>query len=208
VKLLEVTDTTYRLEHDGKTVEYPRVTAILSVVQDFSAISPERLAHAAERGRAVHRAIWLLEGGGDGSGLDQRSLHPALIPYVDGYLQYKKATRFEVVERERLVISVRYRHAGRLDLLVGGLTSTSSLDLIEIKTGEEDASHELQTAAYTEAWKEMTGSKRSIPRWRLYLRPNGTAFPLRCENKVQDDLRYFLAIQQTYLWRKANGRKP
>lgn len=208
MKLLETTDTTYRLEDgDGKVLEYPRVTAILSVVQDFSTISPERLAHAAERGKAVHRAIWLLEGGGDGSGLALGSLHPDLVPYIDGYLQYKKATGFEVIERERLVVSNRYHHAGRLDLLVGGLTSLSSLDLIEIKTGQEDASHELQAAAYVEAWKEMTGSKRFIPRWRLYLRPNGSAMPLRCENKVADDLRYFLAIQQTYLWIVAHRLK-
>jgi hypothetical protein len=72
VNLLETTETTYRFTGG---VELPRITSILSVVHDLSAIPPDVLHHAALRGKAVHRAVWILVGG-DPSGLRWDTVHP------------------------------------------------------------------------------------------------------------------------------------
>ena len=200
MKLLQTTDTTYRLERDGTVVEYPRVTAILSVVQDFSAISPERLAHAAERGRAVHRAIWLIEAGGDGSGLAWDTLHPELVPYLHAYQAFKKGTGCRVIEKERLIVSERYCYAGRADLIVEGLEKRP--DVLDIKTGEPYPSHALQVAAYEWGYREIVNTKRIMGRCVLYLRDNGT---YRLDHhKSPHDFAVFLAVKQVYDWRKSN----
>ena len=201
MKLLQTTDTTYRLERDGTVVEYPRVTAILSVVQDFSAISPERLAHAAERGRAVHRAIWLIEAGGDGSGLAWDTLHPELVPYLHAYQAFKKGTGCRVIEKERLIVSERYRYAGRADLIVEGLERHP--DVLDIKAGQPDPSYALQVAAYEGGYREMLNTKRTFGRCILYLRDNGTYRLVRPPSP--HDFAVFLAVKQVYDWRQANG---
>jgi len=201
VKLLEVTDTTYHLERDGKAVEYPRVTAILSLVQDFSAISPERLAHAAERGLAVHRAILLLEAGGDGSGLAWETVHPELVPYLQAYQAFKKGTGCRIIEKERLIVSERYRYAGRADLIVEGLERHP--DVLDIKAGQPDPSHALQVAAYEAGYRETLNTKRTLGRCILYLRGNGT---YRLDRPTSPhDFAVFLAVKQVYDWRQANG---
>ena len=200
VKLLDTTDTSYRLEHDGTVVEYPRVTAILSVVQDFSAISPERLAYAAERGKAVHRAIWLLEAGGDGTGLAWDTVHPELVPYLTAYQAFKKGTGCRIVEKERLIVSERYRYAGRADLVVEGLEKWS--DMLDIKTGEPNPAHALQLAAYVWGYREMGNTKRILGRCVLYLRDNATYRLVRHHEAT--DFNVFLAVKQVYDWRRAH----
>ena len=201
MKLLETTTDTYRIEIEGKEHVYPRVTSILSVVRDLSAISPERLAHAAERGRAVHRAVWLLEAGGDGSGLDWKSVHPDLVPYLTAYQAFKTGTGCRILQKEKLVVSTRYQYAGRADLLVEGIGK--SHDLLDIKTGLPDPSHALQLAAYTEAYREGVNTKRTYGRLILYLRDNGTYRLDRCEG--QQDFAVFLACAQVYRWKQAQG---
>lgn len=201
MKLLEVTDTLYRLEREGKIVEYPRVTVILSVVQDFSAISPERLAHAAERGKAVHRAIWLMEAGGDGSGLAWDTVHPELVPYLEAYQAFKKGTGCKVLEKERLVISDRYRYAGRADLIVEGLEKHP--DILDIKTGQPDPAHGLQVAAYEWGYRETVNTKRMFGRCVLYLRDNGTYRLARHQKPT--DFNVFLSCLQLFLWKREHG---
>jgi len=200
-RLISTSEAQYEIEIDGKIVRLPRVTAILSVVQDFSAISPERLAYAAERGRAVHRAIWLIEAGGDGSGLAWDTVHPELVPYLQAYQAFKKGTGCRVIEKERLIVSERYRYAGRADLIIEGLERHP--DVLDIKTGEAYPSHALQVAAYEWGYRETVNTKRTFGRCILYLRDNGTYRLDR--HKSPHDFAVFLAVKQVYDWRQANG---
>ncbi len=171
--LLDTTPTSYRVEHDGQSFELPRVTSVLSLVHRFDGISLETLDYAAERGKAVHRAIWLLEGGEDGSGLDWGSLTPEIVPYVQGYVDFKRMTGFRVVARELFVASRRYGVAGRLDRLVEGLSKR--LDVLDIKCAAAHPAHHLQVSGYLECYREQTGSKRAMGRQILYLKDTGKA---------------------------------
>jgi hypothetical protein len=203
MNLLETTETHYKF---AGGVDLPRVTSILSVVHDLSTIPPDVLHHAALRGKAVHRAVWILVGG-DPSGLQWNTVHPECLPYLDAFQKFLKETRVVVLDKERLVPSARYRNCGRLDLLVGGLTSLSSSDIPDIKTGVEHDSHDLQVTAYSANYQELTGIRRPPGRWKLYLRNDGTYRLKQPENSHERDLRCFLAIQQTYLWREAHDRR-
>jgi hypothetical protein len=205
VTLLDTTPTSYRVEMVGKSYEFPRVTSVLSLVHRFDGISLETLEHAAERGLAVHRAIWLLEGGGDGSGLDWDSLTPDVLPYVLGYEHFKDLTGFRVVERELFVVSYRYGVAGRLDLLVEGLSRR--LDVLDLKSGAAHPAHHLQASAYLECYREQTGSKRALGRQILYLRDTGVSKldeTIKPETHAQDWSTY-LGLLAGYRWAKKMG---
>lgn len=204
---LAVTPTTYELgTEDGRVLTVPRVTASLSIVRrDLELIPPDVLEHAAARGRAAHAAVWLSEKGGDGSGLDVGSLHPEVAPYFQGYLAFKSATRVQIVETERLVVSVAFGYAGRMDLMAKGLTSRTSWDLIDLKSGAEHWSHALQVSGYAQAYAEMTGTKRMIHRWVLYLRENGTYRLTQPADVQARDFRAFCHVLGTYRLLMAHG---
>ena len=215
IREIQTTPTAYHLERDGRPLLLPRVTSVLSIVRgDLAAIPVDVLAHAAERGRAVHRAVWLLEAGGDGSGLSWDTLHPELAPYVRAYQAAKRALRFTVIEKERLVVSSIFGYAGRADLVVEWERRFGILDL---KTGQEHASHHLQVSAYLEGWKEMTGSRKKVHRWKLYLRPTGGYDLDDCKRNRdgtpapthEADFRSFTNILGAYRWMQAhpNGNR-
>lgn len=200
--LLDTTPTTYRLGDDAGAVrEYPRVTSILSLVRsDLRDIPPEVLHRAAERGKAVHRACWILCA--DPSGLHWPSLHPDLRGYVEAFQAFQKATGCRVLQAEQLVVSERYGYAGRADLFVEGLSRY--LDCVDIKSGVEHPSHALQTAAYRMAYIEMTGTRRSVARWGLYLRDDGS-YRLVSHLTGEADFKVFCALLTAWRWQQANG---
>lgn len=201
MKLLGTTDTTYRLQQDdGAPVDYPRVTSVLGLLRaDLREIPADVLARAAARGTAVHRAIWLLEGGGDGSGLAWGTLHPELRPYVAAYQDAQAALRFRVVEAERLVVSRRYGYAGRMDLVAKW---QGTFGILDIKTGINHPAHQLQVSAYREAWAEETGSRRQLRRWILYLRQSGAYRLVDCDEGSTHaaDFAVFAACVRVYRW--------
>jgi len=105
------------------------------------------------------------------------------------------------IEKERLIVSERYRYAGRADLIIEGLERHP--DVLDIKTGEAYPSHALQVAAYEWGYRETVNTKRTFGRCILYLRDNGTYRLDR--HKSPHDFAVFLAVKQVYDWRQANG---
>lgn len=207
MRVLETTETTYRLAlEDGSGVlTLPRVTSVLGLMRpDLREIPADVLHRAAARGTAVHRAIWLLEGGGDGSGLAWGTLHPELRPYVAAYQDAQAALRFRVTEAERLVVSRRYGYAGRMDLLV---ERKGTFGILDIKTGIHHPAHQLQVSAYREAWAEQTGSRRRLRRWILYLRDSGAYRLIDCDEGSShgSDFSIFTAALCAYRWMQEQG---
>lgn len=193
------TPTAYHI--DGKV--YPRVTSILALVRDLSSIPPDVLERAAARGNAVHRACWILEA--DPSGLAWDTVHPDVVPYVRAFEDAKRVLRWQTLEAERLVVSTRYGYAGRADLVVTGITG-AHVTVLDLKSGVAHPSHALQLAAYVEAYREMTGTKRSVGRRILYLSGEGR---YRLEDvpaaRQQADFNVFLACLAVYRWRAQQG---
>lgn len=202
--LVETTETTYRMNCDGTPRTFDRVTAALSVVRDLSGIPADVLAHAAERGKAVHRGCWLLCGRAS-SPLHWPSVHPEVVPYLEGFLAFLKTTKCQVLDKEQLVVSTVFGYAGRADLVVEGLGPY--LTILDLKTGEPDASHSLQLGAYIRAYQEMLGIRKTVLGNLLYLRPNGTyRMEPAVRSKEQAD-RLFVTFSQvlgTFRWMQAH----
>ncbi len=205
--VLKTDETTYQFGcDDGRVLVLPRVTSILSVVRrDLETIPRGVLEHAAMRGRAVHRAVWIVEGGPDTSGLHWDSLDAEIRPYVEAYVKFQEATKAKIVEKEVLVVSERFGYAGRLDLMARGLTSATSWDMVDLKTGVEHWTHDLQVAAYSQAYKEQRGIRQTVHRWKLYLRGDGNYRLFPCETSQDVDFKGFCNIQGTYLLMQAHG---
>ncbi len=130
---------------DKSGIVLPSVTQILSAVGlvSFDKVPGHVLDLAAERGHIVHYATELLDKGV----LDESSIDPALVGYIDGYRKFLRDYRiakFEAIER---IISNSLGFAGTLDRLA--VMSTGLRLLYDIKSGvKEPLAHQLQLTAY------------------------------------------------------------
>jgi len=141
--------------------KYPRVTQILSILQDFSKIKPADLEYAAERGRLVHEMIHL----SCLNELDDINLCEALLPYYGAWQEFLVTTGFQVLESEKAVCDDTLKYRGTLDL-VGMLNGRRTL--IDIKTRKHNPIYDgPQTAAYRGAWDYQSPFKKNIQAQRI-----------------------------------------
>jgi len=178
----------------GKKV--PSVTGIISDLQDFSAIPADILERSAQFGKHVHKACELY----DDNNLDRDSLDPALDEYLSGWIKFLDCSGVQITLNEQKVFSKKYGYAGTLDR--GGIFK-NKLCLFDIKSGVQSKSAGPQTAAYNNAFHEMTGEK-FFRRFTVLLRPND--FKL-VEYKSRNDFNIFLSCLNIYNWKVANGKQ-
>lgn len=124
---------------DAGEVDLPSVSAIIKPeTQRYygfggdGGMAPGVLAHAAERGQAVHEACWFL----DQDDLDEESLDEEIVPYVEAYRRFLREANVEIVEIEqpRMTRLGSTWFAGRPDRVVrikrrGRWSDPSPLDL-------------------------------------------------------------------------------
>jgi RecB family exonuclease len=123
---------------------YPRVSDILSPYskKDFESISPEVLAHAAERGTKVHkyctgyvRGLWLPD------------IEEECQPYVDSFIQWYDKNCDKTLFYESRLYDDALRYTGEIDLIV--ILKDGSRTLVDIKTSATvSKSWIVQLAAY------------------------------------------------------------
>lgn len=186
----------YIFQKDGERERLlPTVTTVIGdVLADFP---DDELAML--RGRIVHHACALLDGGGDGSGLDWPSLRPEYVGYVQAWEKFMKDTGFEILEVEQAVVCEKMGYAGTLDR-VGILKEMTTI--LDIKTSRSIWKTEgVQTAAYAHAWKEMRGFRGKIQRITVHLTPEGK-YNLAPPWKDVSDIYVFQAALQCYRWRR------
>ena len=128
-------------------MNYPRVTQILKEagLVNLDHINQDILNRASAFGTAVHEACRLY----DLDDLNENTLDPALRPYLNAWIKFKKDSLLENIQIEQSVISKRYQYRGtpdRISLFKGKIT------VIDIKTGQIYPSAAIQTAAYLEAY--------------------------------------------------------
>jgi hypothetical protein len=183
----------YAFNLNGQRVHYPSVTRIMDPIYDRKA--PE---YALERGRMVHKACALMDGWGDGSGLDLASLHPVLIPYVEAYSDYKRLTGFQPVAIEEPIICHKLRLGGTPDRY------TMDATLLDLKCGGVKGWEGIQLAAYERLlrsrWRENGPAKRIVNRVTLHLFPNGR-WKLEAW-KDPSDWRVFAALMEVHNWKE------
>lgn len=148
-------------------VPVPSVTQVLQAcgLSDFSMVDPETLTRSMNFGTAVHKVVEL-----DVLGkLDEESLDGKLLPSLSAWRNFIKNVPIKIISIESKVFSVKYGYAGTKDIL-GTFVYENDLAIVDIKTGVPTISHPIQTAAYMAAYKELSGEKKKIRRFCLYLK--------------------------------------
>jgi len=191
--------TVYRFTEGGVDFTLPRVSAILNAIFPIQ-IDPARLELARQRGTAVHRALELLDGGGDGSGLDMGTVDPMLLPYITAYQRFLSDTGFVPLLIEAPVRSLIFGFVGTLDRQ-GPLNGKPAV--VDLKTGMPSQLHALQNAAYERALAEQVKARSAGKRFALYLKNDGT-YRLN-QHKDPDDFKRFLSCLTLYHWLQKGG---
>lgn len=180
---------TYRV--GGRVI--PSVTQIIGSAGVRGAFTPSDavMAYACDRGRAVHLACELDD---DGT-LDERSVHPEVLPYLNAYRQFKAETRYEIVEME----------LARYDELMGFCGTPDRICVIngrpavlDLKSGVKMAATGMQLAAYA-----VLAGHPAASRFSLQLRADGLYRLERYSNPA--DWPAFVAALTLHNWRVANG---
>lgn len=166
-----------------KERELLSVTRILGdagIIGNFFGSDADREFYLA-RGEAVHLATEY----DDLDELDEDSVDPEILPYLEGWRAFRRESGFEPVLIEEIVWSETHGYAGILDR-AGILHGKSSI--IDIKSGVVPKWAALQTAAYAHALGEK------VDRYAVELRNDGR-YSLK-PHKDRGDVGVFLAALQ------------
>jgi hypothetical protein len=185
---------TYRHPKTGSIL--PGVTSVLGefvyidaldlyVALDGHTIPGEIMRNAADLGTAVHKALqYALTVGPDGF------VYPdEIAPMVQQIDAWRQDYQPEILAVEMPLYSERYLFAGTLDLIcrIGG-----GLCLVDAKTGQGLLTGP-QTAAYESLYREDTGYKGTMARYKLRLPKDGGKYQFILQPDATNDWNYFKA---------------
>jgi len=175
-----------------------RVTALLaeSGLIDRTWFSDE----GATRGRYVHQACHYYDMGE----LDEDSLDPVLIPYVEGWKKFTADTQVTILRAEERIVNERLGITGTPDRVVEW--PGVGYAVIDIKSGSLSDWTAIQLAAYklllTDAVKDDDWP-RVLKRFAVNLPGDGT-YKVK-EYKDRADEGIFLAALSIHNWKKNHG---
>jgi len=129
------------------------------------------------RGSMVHKAIEFYNEGD----LDEDTLDPVLVPYVEAWKEFKELTRCKIVLAEQMVCSEIYGYAGTLDIF--GAIDDQEI-IIDLKSGAVSKATGLQLAAYALTLPNYHRIKRYGLRLQQNGRPSIKPFTDRNDYKV------------------------
>lgn len=182
----------HRYTFGGKVV--PSVTQIMRPITEaaYGTIDPKVLAAAADFGTAVHAATEYLDQGV----LDEATLEPEWVPYVDAYKKWKSDLGPSILQVELRLACDRF--AGTIDRIVRFDADPETLWVVDLKTTSELHPHVgVQLAAYV----ALADAKFPKHRWRraaLQLKPNGN-YEFR-EYRDYSDETCFVALLGIHYW--------
>ena len=187
----------YRLDN----ISVPSVTQIIggAGLSDFSKVNPDILKRSQSFGTATHLACTF----NDKNQLDIKSLDPALEPYLEAWILFKRdfgITEFKEIEKQ--VYSTKYQYAGCLDRLT---IINNELTLIEIKTTSiMPKTTKLQLAGYLIAFNEGKKFNEKIKnRIAVRLKGNGSYNTESYNDNI--DISAFLGALALINWKKINN---
>jgi len=190
-ELLTFDEATHAYAFNG--VPVPSVTQILKAA---ALINDEWFTeYARQRGKAVHFATQL----DDEGDLDESSIAPEILPYVEAHRKFKADTGFVPEMIESRICLPQLGYAGMLDLY-GKIGRQKTI--IDYKTGEIYPWVRLQLAAYTQGLTNPA----AIQRMAVRLKNDGTyrivSYPI---TDFARDLADFLACVRVYQLRQEAG---
>jgi len=178
------------------------VTTVLEEVGLYS--NPWARDVHRERGTAVHQITSAIDRGD----WDYRQCDDELRNYGNAYWEWKQAVGFQALADEKIVASISYSLAGRLDRY--GYLQDGTRVIVDIKSGQPSPAAGIQTALYQfmlgetsllETGEEWPVDERII----LWLKPSGEYIPVvRHAATYPTDLQVGLSAVQIYHWRKDN----
>ena len=154
--------------------------------------------YGATRGTYVHKACHLYDIGE----LDEETLDPTLIPYVEGWKKFTEDTKVVLLHIEERITSEALQLAGQPDRIVDwpGI----GLAVIDIKSGSLSDWTALQLAAYKLLAKKEH-EYHFLKRFAVNLPGDGT-YKVK-EYKDRSDEGIFLAALAIHNWKKNHGGK-
>lgn len=147
---------------------------------------------ACQRGKYVAEATQLMDLGT----LDEDTLDPLLRPYLDAWEAFLTDSRCEVIAIEHTVFNPTYHYAGTIDRWVSW---NGKETIIDIKTGQPEAWHGLQTAGYA-----LCFTKLAMQRACVYLSDSG--FKVVVHDDPQDYAAFLAAVTIEH-WKRNHGVK-
>ncbi len=144
------------------------------------------------RGSYVHRATELY----DRDELDESSIDPQILPYLNSYRMFLQETDFRPRWIESQHFHPQHKYAGTIDRM-GSLNGNQVL--IDLKSGGPARVDDLQVAAYWELTRNDVLIKKCFT---LHLRDDGGMPKLREVEKPRLLLPVFLSCLQAYRWRE------
>jgi len=173
---------------DGR--ELPSVTGILKAEGFINTRFYDEWSRA--RGEYVHTMTHLYDQGE----LDEDTLDPQLVPYLEAWKKFLKESSFQVIDSEIPLYHPQLLYAGTPDKV--GLLN-DQLTILDNKSGTLESWVSLQLAGY----EILKGSPHK--RVAVRLKPDGT-YNLK-EFKDRQDRDIFLAALACYQWKKNNLRR-
>lgn len=152
---------------DGEVI--PSVTQLLEPLISYAGVPGAILQHAAERGTAVHLATeyW------DDGDLDEDSIDPEVLPYVQAWQRFRGESGFVVERSEMRLYSVRHRYAGTVDCI--GILGGRRVMVEKKTTALLHPATALQVVAYLKAHNETVPAGHRIREaYSVWLRRDGT----------------------------------
>lgn len=154
--------------------------------------------YGATRGKHVHTACHYYDMGE----LDEDSLDPALVPYVEGWKKFKQETGFQVFDSELRLTSERLGLTGQPDK-IGNLPAIGDC-IIDIKSGSLSDWTAIQLAGYKVLLLDQVQHPGALyKRFAVNLPGDGT-YKVK-EYKDRGDEGIFLAALAIHNWRKNHG---
>lgn len=174
---------TYKI--DGRIL--PSVTQVLESVgiSDFSMVSPDVLRDAQQLGTDVHRLLELYDKGT----IDYDTVSDYIAPYLPPWVDFLETTGAKIIEIEKKVYCERYQYVGTLDRI---LEINGKLSVLDIKTGGNQLSHSIQTAAYLQAYNKDRRKKFDRYTWYVDTEKKKQKWKL-VKNDDPNDINIFLS---------------
>jgi hypothetical protein len=197
----ELTFDENKHEYKFDGIIIPSVTQIIGdifPISDF--ISKDLLKEKADLGKKIHSTTELYDRGT----LDVDKLHPILKAYLDSWVKFRKDfnVQFDLdsfsEQIETLLYHSVYKFAGRVDRIP---FVDKERCIIDIKSGMEQKTHALQTAAYAMLANQLLDRKFKIKkRYAVYLSETGYKV---IEHKNTNDENVFLSCLTIYNYRRS-----
>jgi len=191
-----------RHEYSQNGIIIPSVTQVLTAAglyDMFGKVNRDVLEAAQVKGKYGHLATEFY----DNKTLDITTVHEIIIPYLDGWIKFRKDTGFKPRVIEERVYSKKHNYAGTVDR-IGPLDAET---VVDIKLGELTPAAALQTAAYLEAYNSDKPPKdKAKDRLIVQLRNDGTYRLPKKSFYSKEDFTVFLACLNIKNWRARHGK--